>query len=331
MVLRHLSLSLFMVALAGAETLHVLVLEIDHRYTAPAYERAIGGNPAAFEEAVSKLRKLTPEQGVREWIHLEIPRDDPEKRITTGQMRYQDTPREKKRTELGHEHVWFRSANGLVSRNLELNAQLDKLRLLRLRTQFHHRIDDQWSLSAALSGPKGTILVLEKLVDGKTTPKPASWVFQVLREKEPGRMGRASVEQDLIKSPLNRAALLRVPDPETTIASVASLDLARDTDYMEGYSKDLVSFNATAASENKRLKLKYPIRGTVRMERLVDVGMKSTVSHHGEHTVPLKEPAAGEEFEVLQRNNQREGQTTRSVPSGKKSKYYLDCRLITRG
>ena len=116
MTIRFFALSLLTAILAGGETLHVLVLEIDKRYAPPAYERAIGDDPNALNEAVTKLRKLTPDQGVREWIHLEIPRDDPEKRIITEAMRYEDTPREKKRTRIGHKHLWYRTEDRLVNR-----------------------------------------------------------------------------------------------------------------------------------------------------------------------------------------------------------------------
>lgn len=330
MALRQLLLLLSMLGVAAGETLHVLVLEIDKRYVEPAYQRAIGGDRDAFDEAVSKLRQLTPEQGVREWLNFEIPREDPEKRIITESMRYEDTPREKKRTQLGHEHVWYRTGDRLVSRSFKFHAMLDETRLIRLRSSFHHKIDGQWSLSAALTGANGTILILEKLVGQDFKLTPPAWVMGVLHEKEPGRMSTSSPAQDLIKPPLGRAGMVRLPDPEITLQAVASLDLAKDTDYMEGYSKDLVRFSASAATANPALKLKIPWRGSVKMERLASIGMKSTVAHHGEFTVPLEKPRAGGEFEVLQRDNTRSGSTTHSKPSKKKPSYYLDCRLIEK-
>ncbi|MBK1828079.1 hypothetical protein [Haloferula rosea] len=325
-----LRLWLFLSLLGGAagETLHVLVLEIDKRYVEPAFERAVNGDRDAFDEAVSKLRRLTPEQGVREWLNLEIPREDPEKRIITESMRYESTPREKKRTELGHEHLWYRTGDRLVSRSLKFNAQLDDTRLIRLKSSFHHKIDGQWSLSAALTGAKGTILILEKLVGRDLEPTPPVWVMGVLHEKKPGRLGNSSPVQDLINPPLGRAGMVRVSDPGITLQAVAGLDLAKDTDYMEGYSKDFVGFSASAATDNPALKLKLPVRGSVEMERLVSVGVKSTVSHHGKFTVPVEKPRAGEEFEVVQRDNTRRGTTTYSNPSKKKPSYYLDCRMI---
>lgn len=330
MMLRRLLLFLSLLGGAAGETLHVLVLEIDKRYVEPAYERALGDDRDAFDDAVSKLRQLTPEQGVREWLSLEIPREDSEKRIITKSMRYEDTPREKKRTELGHEHLWYRTGDRLVSRGLEFNAMLDQSRLIRLRTSFHHKIDGQWSLSAAITGASGTILILEKLVGRDFKVTPPVWVMGVLHEKKPGRMGPSSPVQDLIRPPLGRAGMVRVPDPEITLEAVASLDLAKDTDYMEGYSKDLVSFSASAATANPALRLKFPVRGSVKLERLASIGVKSTVTHHGEFTVPLEKPRDGSEFEVLQRDNTRSGSTTRSNPSKKKPSYYLDCRLIEK-
>lgn len=329
MAFRLILLLLSTFGASAAEKLQVLVLEIDKRYAEAAYDRAVGKDRDAFEEAVSKLRKLTPEQGVREWLSLEIPREHPEERIITKSMRYEDTPRKSKRTQLGHEHVWYRTGDRVVSRNLKFNSKLDSSKLIRLQGNFYHKLDAKWSLSAALTGANGTILILEKLVGSESTPEPSSWVVGVLHEKKPGRAGQSSVVQDLIKSPLGRAGMVRVPNSRTTLQAMAGLDLAKDTDYMEGYSKNLVSFSASAPTEKPTLKLKLPVRGSVKMERLVGTGVKSTVSHHGTFTVPLEGPQAGGDFDVLQRDNTRSGSTTRSAPSKKKPTYYLDCRLIT--
>lgn len=199
-----------------------------------------------------------------------------------------------------------------------------------MRTACSHKIDGHWSLSAALTGATGTILVLEKLEGSESRMLPSSWVVSVVQEKKPRWQENSTPAQDLINPPLGRAGLVRVPDPEVSLMAEASLNLARDTDYMQGYSPDEVVFFATAATTNQASKLNLPIRSAVKMERLVSVGVNSTVFHHGEFTVPLEKERAGGEFEVLQRENTRTGSTTISKPSKKELTYYLDCRLIER-
>lgn len=318
-------------SLASAETLHVLVLEVDQRLVAPTCERAIGGDPEALGEVIGKLRKLVAGGSVSEWLSLEIERSDPLKRIETGRMKYVDVPkRDNKRVKVGHEHRWSRSET-YVSRNLKLSRIMDADHLHRFGFHFYHLLHDHWTLSAGLRTPKGALFVFEKLSETDAGASDPKWMVSSLSEKRSSSLRADTASAIFLNSPMGRAGLVRIPDSESFGAS-AEFDDAVHTSYSQGFSVSSAAFQAWRPKEDPQLKLKFPERSGVDMNLVVEQGTNRLTAHSAKHVMPIEKIPSVGGFVALQRDNTRQGTTTRSAPSQKeKPEYELRSLVIGRG
>ena len=321
-----LSYLLFTGALA-AQTLSLLVLEVDQRLVAPTYERAVSGDPEALEDALGKMRKLVPDKGVKEWLDLEVEWVESPNRLEIDEMKHRGTPRGgSKRFEVGHAFTWSRSGD-LEHRTLKLSEVQDEDKLYRFQFDFHHRLEADWSMSAAVATPKGALFVFEKLSEADPEATDPRWVLSTLLEKKGRAPKPGEALERLTNPPLGRSALVRVPD--SGIGSKVEFDHAVHTDYSEGFTKSSVAFTAAKERSNPQLNLKFPVGGGVELDLVIEKRGTSVVTHSGKFAMPLEENPSLKEFEALHRDKTREGSRTRSVPSKrKKPGYYLESHLI---
>ncbi|MEM1085801.1 MAG: hypothetical protein AAGI48_16960 [Verrucomicrobiota bacterium] len=310
-----------------ADTLNVLVLEVDRRLVQPTYERAVSGDPESLADAIGKMRKLVPDKGVKEWLELEVEWVESPNRLEIDEMKHRGTPRGgPKRFEVGHAFTWSRNGD-LENRTLKLSEVQDQDKLYRFTCQFNHRLDDHWSLSGAVATPAGALFVFEKLSTADPEALNPRWVLSTLLEKK-GRAPKAgdAVER-LTNPPLGRSAMVRVPD--TSIGARIEFDHAVHTDYSEGFTKSSAIFTAAKERSNPQLNLKFPVGGGVELDLVMEKSGTSLVTHSGKFAMPLEENPSLKEFEALHRDKTREGSRTRSVPSKrKKPGYYLESHLI---
>ena len=318
-------LALLLTTLAHAgETLHVLVLEIDPRFAKPTYERAVGRDRDGLSDAIGKMAKLTPEQGVREWLRAEIERDDPTKRIQTDRMEYTEVDGLEKRVEVGYDHQWMREHG--PSRTLKFSAPIDGGQLLRFSCSFRHRLDDQWSLSAAMRGPKGILFVFERLSEKDRGMAPSSWFVSSLLDKKVRGSFKVTPLERLLGNPPGRTAMVRMPDLGKAGRAYAGLDLATPSEIYAGSShrRNQVRFSVFAPRLNDDLEPVTPWATGVEMDVIHDSKATSMVTHSGEGQMPIEAQPTREEFEMLRRDVERKGTTTTSTPAKKKVPYFLE-------
>lgn len=230
---------------AAAETLDVLVLEVDRKFVEPALDRAFGGDRDALEDAIGKLRKLAPDKGVVEHMAVSL-EQKPDIRNPSTRLHQPagEIAKYKRLVHIGHKLTWYEGAR----RELELETAWPDEYLPHFRFQTTHQPDGRWSLSAAVSSPRGALLLFEKIEGRPLDAGKSNWVAASLPAGRSTRTaGNAAPWRVLGDPAAGEAALLRIPaglEPEQ--ATLAAVDRRRYSAIRGGFSPMETSFGVGA-------------------------------------------------------------------------------------
>jgi len=326
---------------ASAETLEVLVLEVDQRLIRPTMDRAMSPDSAALEDALNKMRQLSPDRGVKERLSLEIERRNPEEAAENSNFSDAlNLPEGMPRTSVGTYHRWGETGNSEL-RRLTLREIQSPESIFEIKFEFYHQPSPHWSLSGGVATPEGAIFVFEMLSGGDPglSPKPQSqWLVSSLWDTKPGSRGSSAIDE-LVNPAFGRAAILRVAEPQNLPSRISSGRRVREsvrfnqglaTGYSRGFSESYVEFivepQRTIADENKTIPI-VARAGFDLIDRRIPSGH---ISHERNMMVPMEEDYHVTFSEATYRENIREGARTTSTPSkSKKPRYYLQSFLLS--
>ncbi len=329
----------FAVSNASAETLDVLVLEVDKRLIRPTMDRALSPDSAALEDAINKMRQLSPDRGVKERLSLEIERRNPEEPAENSNFSDAlNLPPGMPRTSVGTSHRWGETGNPDL-RRLKLREIQSPESIFEIEFEFYHQPSPHWSLSGGVATPEGAIFVFEMLRGGDPgrNIKP-QWLVSSLLDTKPGSKGSSAIDE-IIQPAFGRAAILRVAEPQNLTSRISNGRRVREsvlfnqglaTGYSRGFSESSVEFivepQRTIADENKTI----PILARAGFD-LIDSRIPSGhISHERNMMVLMEEDYHVTFSEAIYRENIREGSRTTSTPSkSKKPRYYLQAFLLT--
>jgi len=336
----HLVIALLGLVISNmsAETLDVLVLEVDQRLIGPTIERALSPDPAALADAISKMRQLSPDKGVRERLSLEIERSNPEEPAENENFsEATNLPEGMPRTSVGTSHRWGETGNRDL-RRLKLHEIQSPESIFEIEFEFYHQPSPHWTLAGGVATPKGAIFVFEMLRGGDPVPNKPGWVISCLLDKKPGNNDKSAINA-MERPPIGRAAILRVAEPQTLSSATDDKRRIREsvkfnqglaTGYDRGFSESFVEFvvepQRTIEDENQT----KPVGARAILD-LIDSRIPSGhVTHELAMGMPLEEDYNTVSAEATYREKTREGTRTSSIPSkSKKPAYHLQSFLLT--
>jgi hypothetical protein len=306
-----------MTALLGAETLEVLVLDVDKRLVEPTLARSLGKDRDALDEAIEKLRKLAPDKGVVELATFALDLKDGTKDLGQGEMKVcPPIPGRRVRPSCGTHLRWI-PADGV--RHIEIKPLPTPAASPHYSMVVTHAPDGRWSLSAATATAKGGMFVFEK-IGGRPLPlQEPIWVASaVFAGEKPDDRTSIAPERWFSDASAIRSALLREP-PNHRNRSEITMDQHPWSDTWKSYTKSTITFTASMGQGKHAGML-------VSMLSLDYIPESRATSHtqiqgNFSHALaPGKLPiSAIGTFDITFRNVELNGTTVTSTPSKKKT------------
>lgn len=326
--MRFLTLWISLTALLGAETLEVLVLEVDQRLFEPTLARSFGKDRDALDEAIGKLRKLAPDKGVVELATFALDLKDGTKDLGQGDMKPSPPiPGRKVRPSVGNHLRWI-PTDGVRRIEIKPLPTPDATPVYSL--VMTHPPDGRWSLSAATATAKSGIFVFEKIAGRPLALDEPIWAASaVFADEKPGDRTTVAPQRWFSNSSAIRSALLREP-PNNRNRSEITMDVHPWSETWKSYTKSTMTFAVYMGQEKDAGML-------VSMVALDYISESRATSHSqiqgnfSHKLAPGKLPISSiGTFDITFRHVERNGTTVTSTPSKKKTpSYHLQSLLFS--
>lgn len=241
--MRCLLICLFFSNLIHGETLDLLVIEVDQRLTEPTLARALAGDRAGLDDAIAKLRKLAPDNGVTE--HASASRDfgaGPKNVVDPGMKIGPDIPDRGQQYRKSGLHLACDSLG--KQRVIEVKSPSTPKSAPVFKATLVHPLDDRWSLSAAATTPKGALFIFEKIAGRQPLDKKPIWVAASL-------LGPNQTKSNLDTKPERwfssgtfiNSSILQAPSEAYALSSI-TVDLQPFTGAWKNFSQSYATFSA---------------------------------------------------------------------------------------
>jgi hypothetical protein len=246
--MRLILISLLFSNLIQAETLDLLAIEVDQRLVEPTLARSLAGDRAGLDDAITKLRKLAPDKGVVE--HASVSRDfgpalkNP---IPSGIQFGPDMPgRGAHYREFGYTLTCDSLGNLRV---IEIKPPASLTSAPLFKATLVHPLDDRWSLSAAITTPKGALFIFEKIIGRPPLEKKPIWVAASLLGPDQTKSNfDTKPERWLSSNTFIRSAILQAPVDADSSSSITS-DLKPFAGAWRNYTQSTATFSAFMGAE----------------------------------------------------------------------------------
>lgn len=328
--MKFLPFWLFMTAMLGAESLDILVIDVDKRLVEPTLTRALAKDRANLEDALEKLRKLAPDKGVVVLASFALDIGEEKEKIGKSGIEFApDLPgRGAHYRRFGWTISWDPEAQ---SRKLEVIPRATMASAPLINANLVHPLDARWSLSAAVTTPKGAVFIFEKITGREPLADEPVWVASALI------VGGKNTDHFDLKperwlsdtTPI-RSSILREP-PKSEHHSSIALDLKPFCGAWNNYSESSVTFSAKMGTgkEAGLLVSQVDLRYLDELQASTHTEYSGSFKQaFGTGKLPIHSSAP---FDPLTRLVERKGTTTTSTPQpDKKSKQHLLRALVFR-
>ncbi len=320
--MRLLVLWIFSAFAASAETLEMLILEVDQRLVEPTLAKALGKDRGELDDTIGKLRKLAG-KGVVEHaaISLEVIRAKSDA-ISKDLKASPPTADESHRMTVGHQLRWYD-----LDKRRELTLKIFESPTVVPEYKFFllHNPDGRWSLSTALATQKGALLIFEKVAGREDRSTPAEWALAAISEAKPASPAVPSAPAQWFTNPPSPyVALLRQPPDRPEAGRGWVLINPRQYNAgLKGFFDSSARFMALRGYQARA----GLIGVEVAMNVIVDSRTAGLTTEKGDQFIflnPLDQPiSATEPFEASVQDLRRHGDsvTSTAVPSKHPTRY----------
>lgn len=193
-----------------AETLEVKVMEIEGRLIEATLTAAFAADRDAFEVVIGKLSALGPERGVHHLADLKL---EGKRGMLNASMnewkRHKSLPGRRRAFSVGPELNWMMNIDDREM-NVQMAPTLEMAPLYRFEPV--HPADGKWSLSGAVRGLRGMVMMFERVV-GRPVENDASgraWLVANLSNTQPGKIDAKEPWRSVVETKGPAAAILRI-------------------------------------------------------------------------------------------------------------------------
>ena len=197
-------------AAARAETLEVKVMEIEGRLIEATLTSAFAADRDAFDVVVGKLVALGPERGVHHLADLKLKGQSGMLNASTRDWKRHDAlPGRRQRFSVGPDLTWRLQDDERVL-TVQMAPTLEMAPLYRFEPI--HAADGKWSLSGAVRGVRGMVMMFER-VEGRPVEADAAgreWLVATLSTTRPGKFDPKVPWRAVVDSKGPGSAIIRI-------------------------------------------------------------------------------------------------------------------------
>lgn len=231
------------------ETLEMKVMEIEGRLIEATLKPAFAADRDAFDEVVGKLSALGPDRGVH---HLANLKGESQRGMLNASARdlkrHDRLPGRRRGFSVGPDLTWRLQHDERVL-TVQMEPTLEMAPLYRF--ELIHPADGRWSLSAAVRGVRGMVMVFER-VEGRPVAADAAsreWLAATLSTDRPAAFDSKVPWRMVVDSKGPGSAIIRIQTPrEGGKTGKAAVDLNRYSEAQQTYSECGVEFTAGPGS-----------------------------------------------------------------------------------
>ncbi len=193
-----------------AETLEVKVMEIEGRLIEATLTPAFAADRDAFDVVVGKLSALGPERGVHHLADLKL---EGQRGMLNASMndwkRLKSLPGRRRAFSVGPDLTWKLQIDDRVL-TVQTEPTLEMAPLYRFEPV--HAADGKWSLSGAVRGLRGMVMMFERVV-GRPVENDATgreWLVATLSNTQPGKIDSKAPWRSVIETKGPAATIIRI-------------------------------------------------------------------------------------------------------------------------
>lgn len=231
------------------ETLEMKVMEIEGRLLEATLKPAFAADRDALDEVVGKLSALGPERGVHHLANLKVDSRRGMLNASARDVKLHDRlPGRRRGFSVGPDLTWRLQHDERVL-TVQMEATLEMAPLYQF--ELIHPADGRWSLSAAVRGVRGMVMVFER-VEGRPVPADApsrEWLAATLSTARLGPFDSKVPWRMVVDSKSPCSAIVRVQTPrEGGKTGKTTVDLNRYSEAQQTYSDSVVMFTTGPGS-----------------------------------------------------------------------------------
>lgn len=231
------------------ETLEMKVMEIEGRLIEATLKPAFAADRDAFDEVVGKLSALGPDRGVHHLANLKVASQRGMLNASARDVKLHDRlPGRRRGFSVGPDLTWRLQHDERVL-TVQMQATLEMAPFYRF--ELIHPADGRWSLSAAVRGVRGMIMVFER-VEGRPVAADAAsreWLAATLSTARPAAFDAKEPWRMVVDSKGPGSAIIRIQTPrEGGKTGKVSADLNRYSEAQQTYSDSVVMFTTGPGS-----------------------------------------------------------------------------------
>lgn len=193
-----------------AETLEVKVMEIEGRLIEATLAPAFAPDRDAFDVVVAKLSALGPERGVHHLADLKLEGKRGMLNASVNDWkRHKSLPGRRRPFSVGPDLTWKMQIDDRVL-TIQTEPTLEMAPLYRFEPV--HAADGKWSLSGAVRGLRGMVMMFERVI-GRPLENDASgreWLVATLSNTQPGKIDTKAPWRSVIDAKGPAATIIRI-------------------------------------------------------------------------------------------------------------------------
>jgi hypothetical protein len=231
------------------ETLEMKVMEIEGRLIEATLKPAFAADRDALDEVVGKLSAIGPDRGVHHLANLKVESQRGMLNASARDLKRHDRlPGRRRGFSVGPDLTWRLQHDERVL-TVQMQATLEMAPLYQF--ELIHPADGRWSLSAAVRGVRGMVMVFER-VEGRPVPADApsrEWLAASLSTARPGAFDAKEPWRMVVDPKGPGSAIIRIQTPrEGGKTGKVAADLNRYSEAQQTYSDSVVTFTTGPGS-----------------------------------------------------------------------------------